>query len=406
MCVAAADSMRQNGYRGRILMLSEEDHLPYDRPVLSKNLVKAGKPEELALRSEEHFENWDIELRTGRQGVVTELDAAGKVVRVASGEEIKYDAALLATGARPRTLPIAGANLPGVIGLRNPEDAQSIGARCGRSSKVVVIGSSFIGMEIAATLQRLKCEVTVVGMEALPFERVLGKEIGKEMHSLFESRGVTMIGGSSVTEITRRGDAGLEVGLKGGKRLPCDAVVVGIGVVPNAKFVSGVEKAKDGSLITDACMKTSAPGLYAAGDVATFKSPKDGLHKRVEHWDVAMSQGRLAGKNMAGKQDEFDATPFFWTQLFGRVLRYIGHCTDYDELIVDGKIEKLKFVAYYCNKGEIKAVATMGRDPVSIAVGELMRQGKMPSAAVVRAPGFKSEVFVDEFRNGLGCAKR
>jgi len=152
-------------------------------------------------------------------------------------------------------------------------------------------------------------------------------------------------------------------------------------------------------------MKTSAAGLYAAGDVATYKAAS-GKAQRIEHWDVAFSQGRVAGRNMNGKNEDFDATPFFWTSLFGKNLRCVGTHSGYDELIVDGSIDSLKFVGYYCSKGRIVSVVTMNRDPVAVAVGEMMRQGMMPSAEAVRAPGFSSDSLVDAFRNGaLGAAK-
>jgi len=152
-----------------------------------------------------------------------------------------------------------------------------------------------------------------------------------------------------------------------------------VGVVPNAGFVVGAEKAPDGSLLTDEFLSTSAEGLFAAGDVASYMSPSIGRHVRIEHWDVAMSQGRAAARSMLGIGERFDQTPFFWTSLFGKNLRYVGHCTQFDEMLVDGNHEELNFVAYYCHKGVVKAVATMGRDPTAVAAGELMRLGKMPS---------------------------
>ena len=183
----------------------------------------------------------------------------------------------------------------------------------------------------------------------------------------FESKGVKFMGGKVAAEIKQSGSS-LQVALKTGEVLTCDSIVVGVGVVPNADFVDGVRRARDGSLVTDDCLKTTAEGLFAAGDVCTYETP--GGSMRVEHWDVATSQGRIAAKNMLGKVEKFDQTPFFWTSLFGKNLRYVGHCTEYDELVVDGDLKKLNFVAYYCLKNEVKAVATMSRDPVAVVVGE------------------------------------
>lgn len=382
--VAAADALRQEGYTGQIVLISEEKHLPYDRPVLSKNLAKAADPASLALRDDDYFAEHDIEFR--RNTAVVGVDAQQKVVRLSGGEEIRYDAALVATGAKPRVLSIPGADFPDVYSLRTPEDAQRIAAACSKGKQVVVVGSSFIGMEVAATLKRRGCEVTVLGMEVVPFERVLGRRIGEAVKTLFESQGVKFIGSAVVNEIVQKAPGGgLVAKLKSGKDLPCDAVIVGVGVVPNAGFVTGAEKGRDGSLITDEKLQTSAVGLFAAGDVATYRSPHTGEALRVEHWDVATSQGRMAAKSMLGKPDVFDQTPFFWTSLFGKNLRYVGHCKEFDELMVDGDLQKLTFVAYYCHKGSVKAVATMSRDPVAVAAGELMRMGKMPSVEDLKA---------------------
>lgn len=403
--VAAADSLRQEGYTGRIIFLSEEQHLPYDRPVLSKNLAKAADPESLALRDLPYLEEHDIEFRKGAK--VASLDAQQKMVKLSSGEELHYDAALVATGAKPRTLPIPGGNLPGVLPLRTPEDAQKIAVACSKGKQVVVIGSSFIGMELAATLQRRGCSVTVLGMEPVPFERVLGRRVGEALKAFFESKGITFLGNSVTSEILEnpgKGDQStLTIKLKSGKNLPCDAAILGVGVVPNAAFVTGAEKAKDGSLITDEKLQTSAEGLFAAGDVATFRSPKSGNLMRIEHWDVATSQGRIAAQAMVGKKTSFDQTPFFWTSLFGKNLRYVGHCTSFDELMIDGDLEKLKFVAYYCQQGEVKAVATMNRDPVAVAAGELMRMGIMPTAEDLKSGRASADSLASELRR-LNCA--
>jgi len=300
-------------------------------------------------------------------------------VTLAGGEELHYDSALVATGAKPRKLPIPGADLPGVLVLRTPEDALGIAAACPSGKRAIIVGSSFIGMEIAATLKRRGCEVTVLGMEAVPFERVLGARLGASVKTFFESKGVKFVGKAICQEIKQDGGS-LRAVLKSGQVLQCDTIVAGVGVVPNAGFVSGAQKARDGSLVTDECLQTSAEGLFAAGDVATYRSPQTGETLRVEHWDVAVSQGRAAAKAMVGKRDGFEQTPFFWTSLFGKNLRYVGYCTQFDELIVDGDLQKLNFVAYYCYQNTVKAVATMSRDPVAVAAGELMRMGRMPTA--------------------------
>lgn len=356
--------------------------MPYDRPVLSKNLVKASRPETLYLRDETYFKAHDIEVRRGAK--VVSVDAQHRLVRLANGEELAYDSALVATGARPRMLAIPGSNLPGVLPLRTPEDVRLIAVRCGKTKSVVVVGSSFIGMEIAATLRRNGCEVTVLGMEATPFQRLLGSKLGSSLKTFFESKGVEFIGEAVVTKIEDT-NGKLETVLRDGRKLKCDSVVVGVGVIPNADFVTGAEKAKDGSLVTDASMRTSAAGLFAAGDVATYMSPRIGQAQRIEHWDVAMSQGRVAARTMLGKQEAFDATPFFWTSLFGKNLRCVGSLSEYDDIIVDGSFEDLNFAAYYCIRSSVVAVVTMARDPIAVVAGELMRTGRMPDPDKLRS---------------------
>jgi len=378
--------------------VTDEKHLPYDRPVLSKNLSKGEKPEDIALRSAEHFAEHDIEVHCGAS--VANLDASSRTLRLTSGEELNFDSVLVASGAKPRVLPIPGFNLPKVISLRTPEDAQRISAACQRGKRVVVIGSSFNGMELAASLTRAGCQVTVVGMEAIPFERVLGASVGSAIKAFFESKGVKVLGSTAVANISEDPKGAMTAVLQSGEKLDCDAVVVGAGVTPQASFVEGVDKATDGSLLTDECMQTSAENVFAAGDVATFLSPLSKEQFRIEHWQVAMSQGRIAAKNMLGQKVVFDVQPFFWTVLFGKNLRYVGHCTDFDELHVEGDLDKLNFVAYYCKNGAVKAVATMARDPVAAAAGELLRLGHMPSLADLKK-GTKTSADIIQEMNRL-----
>jgi len=370
--------------------------LPYDRPVLSKNLTKASDMEDLFLRKEEFFEEHGIEVMLS--STVKEVDADSQEVIFLSGRpSLKYDKVLIATGATPRKLTCPGAQSKNVFTLRVPEDSLNIAEACTRGKKVVVVGSSFIGMEIAATMCRRGCQVSVIGMESVPFERVLGKRIGQSVKTFFESKGIAFIGNEVVEEMKTNGDLANTVVLKGGTALPCDAVVVGAGVIPNATFVKGVGKGPDGSIITDKFMKSPNGSLYAAGDVATY-ARESGPPLRVEHWQVACTQGRVAAWNMCGNKKPYDDVPFFWTSLFGKNLRYVGNCKKYNELVIEGDLEKMDFVAYYCNNGEIEAVSTMARDPVAIAACELMRLGKMPSANDIKEGRSHGSNLVDRLK--------
>jgi len=353
----------------------------------------------LSLRDMPYFEEHDIEFR--RSAKVTLLDAKRRIVQLASGEEINYDCALVATGTKPRTLSCPGSEDACVLTLRTPEDAQQIAANCVSGKNVLVVGSSFIGMELAATLRRRGCNVTVLGRESVPFERVLGRRLGESMKAFFESKDVKFVGEADLDRIRRSspGSSSFEAVLKGGKGvLPCDVLVVGVGVIPNSGFITGADKGPDGSLLTDECLQTSAEGLFASGDLASYINPKTGERQRVEHWDVAMTQGRLAARNMVGQREVCDATPFFWTSLFGKNLRYVGYCTEFDEIIVDGNLQTLKFVIYYCFNGSVRAVATMGRDPIAVAAGELMRMNRMPLAEALKATDNPTEALLLELQ--------
>eukprot|EP00928_Gymnodinium_smaydae_P072124 TRINITY_DN55544_c0_g1_i1.p1 TRINITY_DN55544_c0_g1~~TRINITY_DN55544_c0_g1_i1.p1 ORF type:complete len:662 (-),score=126.97 TRINITY_DN55544_c0_g1_i1:158-2092(-) len=385
--VAAADALRQKGFTGRIVLCSEEKHLPYDRPVLSKNLNAALDLPSITLRDEAHFAALDIELRLGSK--VQALDASSKKLTLVGGESFAYDAAVVCTGASPRKLPVPGIDLPNVMQLRTPEDGKRIFETCKVGKRVVIVGSSFIGMELASTLKKAGCDISVLGMEEFPFERVLGTKVGAALETFFRSRKIKFMKKTKISSIRSDKDH-LVVATSNGD-IPADAVVIGAGVVPNADFVSGVDKAKDGSLLADAGLRTSADGLYAAGDVVSYRCPTSGATRRIEHWDVAMSQGRLAAQNMLGGTATYDVEPFFWTSIFGKNLRYVGYSTDFDDVHIEGDLSTLRFVAVYSKGNVVQAVATMAKDPVAVAAGELLRMRKMPPADTFKKNKMKLE---------------
>lgn len=378
---AAAQTLREDGYAGRILMVTREDRTPYDRPNLSKDYLHGhAEPEWMPLRADEFFAEHGIEIERNKE--VISLDAAGKTISFDDGTSRTYDAVLVATGGAPRKLPAPGSDLGNVFVLRSFADADAIIEAAGRSSRAVVIGASFIGMEAAYSLTERGLRVTVVAPGSVPFGKTLGPEIGALFRRLHESHGVAFKLGASVSRIEGGGKVERVV-LDNGERLEADMVVVGVGVRPATGFLEGVPLAPDGGVIVDSNLR-AADGLYAAGDVASFPDPRTGKRTRIEHWRTAQQQGRVAAHNMAGKAVAYDGVPFFWTRQFDAGLLYVGHADGWDEIIYQGDVAAQDFLAFYVSGDRISAVAGMNRDRDMAAVEEMMRQGRMPAPDQLR----------------------
>lgn len=387
--MACAESLRQEGFGGRIVMFTGEPHLPYYRVMCSKNL--GAKPEDLWLQQPDFFKEKHIEVLSGT--VVTRLDTNQKVAHYqdAGGlpATLEYDKVLVASGGRPRELFVPGAKLNGVFTLRTPEDAAGIAefTKTKGINKVVVVGGSFIGMEIASTLAKRGCEVAVVAMETVPFERVLGKKVGASFARLLQREGVEWYGSAQVRLF--RGTGRVEgVELEDGEVLPADCIVVGAGVLPNTRFVEGATIDKNGGLIVGPLLaadrKETTPTLFAAGDVCTFPSAVTGGLVRIEHWDLATQQGRTAARNMLGQFAPFTAQPFFWSELFGLHLRFVGFAPEMlERVIIEGDVAGMKFLAYYCESDEIRAVASVNMDQEIFACAELMLLKQMPKVSEI-----------------------
>lgn len=399
-----AETLRQLQFKGRIILIGKENCLPYDRPKLSKAL--SVEVERIALRKSQFFEEHDIELKLGYE--VTSLNPDTKEITLMDGEVIKYDACLICTGGTPRSLPIEGINSSNVILLRDHDEAKKIDAEY-TGKDVVIIGSSFIGMETAAALVKNAKSVNVIGMEEVPFERVLGYEIGAALKALHESNGVKFHMKRVVNKInTNENGEAVGVVLDNGEVLPCDLVVVGAGVVPTTAFVTSddIKDPKDKSLICDIHMKVT-DGLFAAGDIARFPLPfLDNQMVRVEHWGMAMYQGNVAAHGMLGLEKPIDSVPFFWTQMYGKSIRYCGHALEYDTVLFDKEENGLdpqvmKFVAYYGNKDKVVAVCSMGRDPIVSCAAELMHINKMPTISQLKEVINKNEKTDDLLRSLL-----
>ena len=356
----AAQTLREDGFAGRIILVSREDRAPYDRPNLSKDYLQGhAELEWMPLRSDDFFSENDIEVL--REIEVVKVDIEAKEITFKDAKTLKYDSLLIATGGTPRKLPFQSDTQDNVFLLRSFSDSDAIIAAAEKGKRVVVIGASFIGMEAASSLRMRGCEVTVVAPGEAPFEKVLGAEIGNLFQSIHESKGVKFRLGEHVKSFASVGGPVEAVVLENGERLEADLVVVGVGVTPATDFLERIKLHKDGGVIADQFLRIAAD-VYAAGDIVHFPDPRTNELTRIEHWRTAMQQGRTAAHNMAGNEKAFDAVPFFWTVQFDAKLRYVGHAPDWDKIIFQGDVEKQDFIAFYVKNNRIRAVAGMNRD--------------------------------------------
>eukprot|EP00731_Ephydatia_muelleri_P011006 Em0005g1592a len=375
-----AETLRREGFKGKVILASRENVLPYDRPKLSKAMSVTA--ESIALRAKEFYSTNGIDLRLGKEA--TKLNLEERKVTFADGESLSYDSLLLATGSKPFVLPVAGFDLQNVLVLREPSQANEI-AREATGKRVIVIGTSFIGMEATAYLAGKAAKITCVDMISAPFVRVLGEKIGAMVQKMFEEKGVEFRLGSGVKELKGTDGKFSSVVLSSGETLEGDLCVAGVGVVPATAFLkdSGLSMTKMGHIIVDKHLKAAA-GVYAAGDVAQFPLPLVAHDTNIGHWQVAHKHGNVAALNMLGKETSFDSIPFFWTVLFNKSLRYCGHALKWDEIIYNGSVDERKFVAYYVKDDKVLAVCSLDSDPAVAQAAELMYQSKMPSGSLLK----------------------
>jgi NADPH-dependent 2,4-dienoyl-CoA reductase/sulfur reductase-like enzyme/nitrite reductase/ring-hydroxylating ferredoxin subunit len=365
---AAAEMLRREGYAGAITMIGADDSVPYDRPNLSKDYLAGHAPEEwIPLRGTDFYEEKKIALRTGAR--VTSIDVRAKKVVLDDGDAIGYGALLLATGADPIRLALPGGDLPHVRYLRTLADSRAIIAKSAAAKRAVVVGASFIGLEVAASLRARGLDVSVVAPEKLPLERVMGAEIGAALKKLHEERGVRFHLGAKPASIDAR-----EVALESGERLEADLVVIGVGVRPAIALAESAGLAIDRGLVVDEYLRTSASSVFAAGDIARWPDARTGEKIRVEHWVVAERQGQVAAMNILGGAVRFDAVPFFWSAHYDVTIAYVGHATSWDRVDVDGSIDARDAAVAFRRGKKTLAVATIGRDRASLEAEAAMER--------------------------------
>jgi len=365
---AAAEMLRRRDYRDSIVMLSDDAASPMDRPNLSKDYLAGSAPEDwLPLRPDNFYAENKIDLRLKTK--VASIDPRQHQVTLTGGERLSYDRLLLATGAEPVRLPIPGVDQPHVYTLRSLADCRAIIEAAKGARRALVIGASFIGLEVAASLRSRGVEVHVVAPEARPMERVFGPALGDFVRALHEEHGVVFHLQDTVTAID-----GKRAALKSGGALDADLVIVGVGVRPRLALAEQAGLAIDRGVTVNEYLQTSAPDIYAAGDIARWPDRHTGERIRVEHWVVAERQGQTAAVNMLGLKDRFDAVPFFWSQHYDVPINYVGHAERWDTITVEGDIKAKDCLLRYRRDGRVLAVASIYRDLDSLKAEAAMDQ--------------------------------
>jgi NADPH-dependent 2,4-dienoyl-CoA reductase/sulfur reductase-like enzyme/nitrite reductase/ring-hydroxylating ferredoxin subunit len=366
---ACADMLRTKGYSRPITLIGDEEPGPVDRPNLSKDYLAGKAPEEwIPLRTRDYYKSIDVELVTADPAI--RINPVTREATLRTGRILQYGTLLLATGAEPQSIPIEGAGLPHVHRLRTLADSRAIIADAQQAKRCVVIGSSFIGLEVAASLRERGLEVAVVGREAIPLEKVLGLEFGNFIKDLHEQHGVRFFLGSTPQVI--RED---RVELGNGQTIEAELVVLGVGVSPRTKLAKEAGLRVDNGIVVTENLRTSAAEIYAAGDVARYPDPISGESVRIEHWVLAERQGQAVARAMLGIVHTFRDAPFFWSQHYDARISYIGHASSSNEIEIRGDLPGRNACAIYRQNERVAAIATIGRDRMSLAAEAAFERG-------------------------------
>ena len=380
----AAETLRAEGFDGRVVLIGDEARRPYERPPLSKDYLRGDKDfDAAAVHPAGYYDEHDIDLRTST--TVTAVDPGERSATLASGEQITWDRLLLATGAVPRRLSVPGADLPGVLYLRSVEDADILRQAISPSAQVVVIGAGWIGAEVAASARQLGAGVAMVELAAVPLERVLGPEVGAVYRDLHLGHGVDLhlgVGaesfiGSTVVEAVRLSD---------GTVLPATTVVVGVGVAPRAELAEAAGMAVDNGIVVDEHLQTSVPGIFAAGDVANAFHPRYSTRIRLEHWSAALNQGPAAARAMLGQDVVYDRTPYFFSDQYDLGMEYRGWAPGFDQVVFRGDPTSGAFLCFWLRHGKVTAAMNANVWDAGDAIEALLRADRLVDPARLGDP--------------------
>jgi len=390
----AAAALREEGFTGRVVIISQEPGVPYGRPPLSKTY----------LRSEEELEGWyvrpagwyeehDVDLLSGSS--VVAVDAAAHMVVLGSGKELRYQKVLIATGGRNRRLGLPGAQLSGILYLRTVADCDAIKREAVANRRAVVVGMGFMGCELAASLTQLGVRVTAVFPGRVPLERVLGAEIGALIGDIHRANGVELLAGDQVAALegTERLEA---VVTANGHRVACDFAVVGVGITPDVPAIAGSSITQTNGILADELCRTSATDVYAAGDVANHLHPLFG-RVRVEHFNNAEKQGAAAARSMLGSATPYGYIHSFWSDQYEHKIEYVGHATKWDEFVVRGSVDEGKLVGFYLLDGLVQAAVGLDRggDPELDSDSEMAACARLVALRVRLARGLLADEHAD-----------
>jgi 3-phenylpropionate/trans-cinnamate dioxygenase ferredoxin reductase component len=380
----AAQTLREEGFDGRVVLLGEEDVAPYERPPLSKDYLRGDAGRDAIWAQEEGwYEAHDVELRTSTHAA--ELALASSEVVLDGGERIGYDQLLLATGSAARRLPIDGADLDGVHLLRTVADSDALREALTPGVRVVVIGAGWIGCEVAASAKQRGADVTMVAPEDVPLERVLGSEVGAVFREVHASRGVELVLGTGVEAIEGSGRVS-GVRTTGGRTLGADLVVVGVGAAPRTELAAAAGLTVQDGVLTDDRLRTSAPNVFAAGDIARAQHPILGETIRVEHWGTALEQGPAAARNMLGRDLAYDRIPYFFSDQYDVGMEYAGHALTYDRVVFRGDPSTFEFMAFWMRGDRVAAGINVNVWDVNEDVQALVRSGASVEDAALADP--------------------
>ncbi len=388
----AAETLREEGFDGPVVLIGDEAERPYERPPLSKDyLLGKAERDTIYVHPASWYADSGVELRLGVP--VTGIDRAAHEVALADGSRIGYAKLLLATGSSPRRLPVPGADADGVLYLRRVGDSDQIKATFQAAARIAVIGAGWIGLECAAAARAAGVEVTLLETAELPLLRVLGPEVARVFAGLHREHGVDLRFGVQVSEITTAGGRASGVRLGDGSQVEADAVIVGVGITPNTQLAEAAGLQVSNGVVVDAALRSADPDFFAAGDVANALHPVLGRHIRVEHWANALNQPQTAARSMLGQDVAYDKVPYFYTDQYDLGMEYAGYVEPggYDQVVFRGDVDRREFVAFWLGEGRVLAGMNVNVWDVNDAIQALVSNGRPVDPDRLSDPGVPLE---------------